>query len=63
MEKKVEHDKNNERILHEKEYSGEILINFQSSYRKVGVTNNSDAWVIRSDASLREPDETKRARN
>jgi hypothetical protein len=63
MEKKAELDKNNERILREKEHGGEILTNFQSPYRKGGMTNNSNAWVIRSDGSLREPDETKRARN
>ena len=37
--------------------SGEILVNFHHHHRRGGMANNSDAWVIRADGSLRDPDE------
>lgn len=43
--------------LQQRQNSGEVLVDFGGHFRRMGSTGNRDFWVIRSDGSLRDPDE------
>lgn len=45
------------KALEQRQNSGEVLVDFSVWHRRGGATNQGDGWVIRSDGSLREPDE------
>jgi HrpA-like RNA helicase len=56
QEKKEKIDEEERNILKQQEENGEILINFQKWYRRVGMSGQSEAWVITPEGRLRSPD-------
>ncbi len=49
-----------EKMKNQQDIDQGVLYDFSGHFRRMGYANNADLWVIRSDGSLREPDELKR---